>query len=124
MTEGLSFPVVGLLENGSSTTWLFENEFHNSLAFAHTDDRLLSASVTHEFTTAALAIPYRVRVFIGSEDPLAPAHVFREWAAAKGRLVTLDQKTAETTATELLRGAAHLYLWGGSPLSLEDVKDW
>lgn len=123
MTEEFSMPFAGLLSDGRTLTWIFENEFHNSIEYI-AKGGLLQLSVTHRFTRLAAGIPYTVRVMAGKADPVEPARNYRAWRARQGGLVTLEDKITSNSEVGRLAGAAHIYIWGADPLTVTDVKDW
>lgn len=122
-TEGLSMPFLGVEHSAQVVTYLLANQFYNTLRFQF-GGQPIRARVTHRFAPRNRDGAYEVIVYVDPPSPIQPARRYREWLIDRGEFVSLRDKIARLPEAGKLLGAAHVYLWGGAPLSRHDVIDW
>jgi hypothetical protein len=122
-TQDLSLPLWGVDHGGFTLNWLMTNPFNNRLTFSAEADTLALAA-SHEFTSLDPAAALTFSLFLGDADPLSGAKRYQQWLIDTGVYESLSSKLLKTPEGKKLLGAAHIYLWGGGLLGLDDVRDW
>ncbi len=124
-TASFSMPWLALDLDGATLIYIFENQFDNEITFENQDGRL-AARVTHEFKDNWDELEFSVSVFIGEDDPIAPARIYREWLMRHGEFVSMAEKIEALPRAERLLGAAQMYLFGTQALAREDIprREW
>ncbi len=123
-TADLSLPFIGLDYGAFTLTCIFTNPFNNELTFSRGPENRLNARLTHQFTRNHPVKEYGVIFQLGTNSPVEPARIYRNWLIQRGEFVSFKEKISKTPAAEKLPGAAHIYLWGNELLTPSDVIDW
>lgn len=122
--ESLSIPAWGSIADGRTISMFTTTPYRTAISFekSHGADNNYGATVDLDFSEMAPSMEATLYLFVDAgENPLAPAQHYRRWLQETRKLITLEAKARETTSTELLRGAAHVYLWGDDAVSGEDI---
>jgi len=122
-TAGLTLPFWGFDAGDFTLTCQLLNPFNNELQFDAVSGRLC-LRCTHEFARNNEVKQFGMRFTVGPASPIEPAREYRRWLQSRGEFVSLADKVKRTPEVAKLFGAAHVYLWGEGPLSVDDVKDW
>jgi hypothetical protein len=123
-TADLTMPFLGLDCGNLTLTCILTNPFNNELEFCRGQDGGLRARLTHQFTRNHSIKEYGLVFQVGTNSPVEPARLYRQWLIQRGEFVSLREKIHNTPEAEKLLGAAHIYLWGNDLLNQADVTDW
>jgi len=120
--ESLSLPLFGVESNASIFSFFTTNPHRNTIQFAKEQISTSDLSVDCHFSEIAPSMKVSYCFYMDkTENPLSPALRYREYLKDSGRFKTLEQKSQETSNVELLRGAAHVYLWDSGIFSNSDI---
>jgi hypothetical protein len=123
-TSDLTMPFLGLDCGGFTLTCILTNPFNNELEFGRGQDGGLRARLTHQFTRNHPIKEYGLIFQVGTNSPIEPARLYRQWLIQRGEFLSLRDKILKTPEAAKLLGAAHIYLWGNELLNPADVTDW
>jgi hypothetical protein len=123
-TADMTMPFLGMDFGDFTLTCIITNAFNNTLEFQQTVDKHLQARVTHKFTRNHPVKECGFWFQLGTNSPVEPARIYRNWLVKGGDFVTMAEKIKKTPEAAKLPGAAHIYLWGGDLIAPEDVVNW
>jgi hypothetical protein len=119
--ESLSLPVWGLRRGEEMLSWLCDPPFRTTLSFDYTEPAM-SLLVNQAFSEKAPEKRVVHRFFLDqTDDAIVPARHYREYLEEKGKFVPLSAKVERNRSVDLLRGAPHVYLWGGDAITRYDL---
>lgn len=123
-TADFTLPFLGVDYGDHTVTYIFTNQFNNSITFEAPNKKELQARFSHEFTRNQPVKEYGILIKIGNASPIEPANLYRQWIIGRGEFVSLKDKIRKTPEAEKLGGAIHAYVWGEELLSTLDILDW
>lgn len=123
-TAELTMPFLGMDCGDFTLTCIVTNAFNNTLQFEETADKHLQARLTHKFTRNHPVKECGFLFVMGTNSPVQPARIYRDWLIKRGEFVTLAKKIRKTPEAAKLPGAAHIYLWGSDLIAPGDVLNW
>lgn len=121
-THGLKMPFWSAEQEGRFINYHLLSPINNQLTFSNRQGRV-DMALNHHFTPLNSEQPLRVNISIG-DDMLSGAKQYRAWRKAQHLADPLSAKVARNPEVKKLIAANHIYLFGTSPLSIQDVKNW
>ncbi|MDN5248838.1 MAG: glycoside hydrolase [Alphaproteobacteria bacterium] len=118
----LKLPLWSLEKKGKVYSWILLSPFSNNISFTKTDNNL-NMQAEHEFNKFNQPQKFEVLLHIGA-TPLSGAIRYRKYLQDTKQFTSLRDKVKTVIQGTKLIGATHLYLWGNTLLSTEDIKDW
>ena len=123
-TAELTMPFLGMDCGDFTLTCIITNAFNNTLQFEQTPGKYLQARLTHKFTRNHPVKECGFFFVLGTNSPVEPARIYRDWLIKRGEFVTMAEKIRKTPEAAKLPGAAHIYLWGSDLITPGDVLNW
>lgn len=137
--ENLYMPFWGIQRGEKMVTYVVENPFHNQITFQEVQEQgnqsqeqgnqsqeqeQINLHFEHTFpNNRDLTIPLIFHIYLDQKvSPIQPAKHFRSFLQEKQTLVTLKEKMKTSPHIKNLIGAPHAYIWGGSVISVPDVR--
>ena len=107
--------------NGKTYSWLLLSPFSNQISFKKAGKKLTMQS-SHEFNQFNLHQSFEVLLHAGA-TPLSGAVRYRQYLKETGQFSTLHDKIKTAPEGIKLIGATHIYLWGNTLLTHENIDD-
>lgn len=117
--ESFSMQFFSVEKKDYSLTYIMENKYNNEIEFK-TDDKI-NFTFTHEYPSVNKNREYGFRIYMTDKNVVDAAKTYKNYVVEKGEFKTLEEKSKTNKNIEKLYGAPHIYFWGESAISDDDI---
>lgn len=121
LLESFSMQFFAVEKGDRSLTYIIDNKFNNEIKFGEGNNSRLNFSFSHDYPRINKNREYGFKIYLTGKDIVDVAKIYKNYVIDIGEFKTLKEKADSNKNIEKLYGAPHIYFWGESAISSEDI---